>query len=228
MNMVSKFMDKIKGSLNSVAEKLGKTNAALANVVKENAEFLTAQSNLVKESIEAIASLKNYAANETPAIKEAFSSVSDALENIEKNREALVAQMKEQFLKPISGLIEGWKKLQVEIKEDNDAQSKLEKSKKDLEKIKAKPAEKLKPGEVEQAEMKLKSAMEKATKEHEDVVKETAIFGESKVKTLKESLDKVVELQKDFYEKALALINASKPKVAAIDVSKEMEQVTPQ
>jgi hypothetical protein len=221
--MVSKFMDKLKGSFNIVAEKLGKTNAQLALVIKENTDFLDAQSKLVKESTEAIESLKNYAANETPAIKDAFNSVSDALENIEKNRDALVAQMKDQFLKPMNGLIEGWKKLQVEIKEDNAAQGNKEKAKKDLEKSKAKPAEKLKPGEIEQAEAKLKSASEKADKEHDDVVKETATFGESKVKTLKSSLDKLVELQKDFYQKALALIEAPKSKVDAINVTKELD-----
>lgn len=218
-------MDKLKTSLNVVGEKFKLTNAALAGVIKENTEMLAANEKLSKESKESIASLKNYANTETPAIKEAFNNISQALEQIEASREKMVAQLRKDYLAPLNKLIEGWKTLQTEIKEADDAAKKLEGAKKDLEKVKAKPAEKKKPNEEEQANAKLTAAQEKASKEAEDVAKATAKFNEEKVKTLKDALNMLADTEKDFYSKAAQLLEASKTKIAAIDVQKEAAAV---
>lgn len=215
------FMDKIKGSLNVIGEKFKLTNAALAGVIKENSEMLLANEKLSKESKEGIASLKNYANTETPAVKEAFNNISQALEQIEGNREKMVAQLRKDYIAPLNKLIEGWKTLQTEIKEADDAAKKLEGAKKDLEKVKAKPAEKKKPNEEEQAAAKLTAAQEKATKEGDDVAKATAKFNEEKIKALKDALNVLADSQKDFYAKAVQLLDGSKTKIAAIDVQKE-------
>jgi arginyl-tRNA synthetase len=122
-------------------------------------------------------------------------------------------------------LVEKWKSLQTEIKEDEAAQKKLKKAAADLEKTKAKPAEKLKPGEVEKAEAALKAAEQKAAKEHDDVVKASAEYAELKINTLKTAMDAFVSEQKLFYANAMKLLEGSQKQVSNIDVKKEVDAV---
>jgi hypothetical protein len=224
--MPSKFMDKIKSSFSSLGSKLGMKSDKLEKVIKESDEFCAAQDKLVKESSEAIVALKIYAEEETPALKEAFVSVSQALETIETNRTEMAKQLRDQFVTPLRNLVIEAKKLQTEIDEDEKAKKKLESVEKDLERTKVKPKEKLKPGEIEAKEAEVKALNAKSIKEHDDVLKATAEFNEAKVKALKESLDKLHEIQKDFYKKARDSLTDSSDKVSAIDVTSEIEHIS--
>nr|MDO8109339.1 hypothetical protein [Candidatus Sigynarchaeota archaeon] len=217
------FFEKVKGGVVGVYAKLSKQNVELMNLVKENKEFLEATQALVKESTEAIGSLKTYASNETPAIKDAFTSVSESLESVEQSRSEMVAKLQEQFLGPLTTLTEEYKKLSTQMSADEKANKDLEKAKADLDKVKKKPAEKAKPGEAEGADAKIKAAQEKATKEREAVVKMTGEFTEAKVKVMKDALAKLIDLEDEFYKKAAEMIQSSKAKIAAINVQKEVE-----
>jgi hypothetical protein len=219
------FKDKIKEKFNEVSSKMGAVNSELAKVVKENHEMLDANASLSKESLEGIQIMKDYASKETPAIKDAFISISEGLESIEINRDKMVGQLREQFLAPIQQLLEEWKSIQQEIKEDNTAAKKLDSVKKDNEKVKSKPANKKKPGADEQSASKLQDANQKAGKEHNDVIEATAKFNENKITVLKDALTVLVDLQKDFYQTALDAIDQCKAKVEAIDIQEESQQL---
>nr|MDO8119689.1 hypothetical protein [Candidatus Sigynarchaeota archaeon] len=221
-----KFKEKFFVTFNYVAENLFNVNVALKKLIKQNQDWINANQRLGKEAKEAIDSLKEYAELETPGIKDAFTTMSEAMASVEKNRGEFLGRLQEQFISPLSALDEGWKKLQKEIDEDKAAEKAVQKTESDLEKLKAKPAEKLKPGDVEGAEAKLKAAKEKAVKEHDDVVRETAAYTALKVKTLKDSLERLAMLQTEFYEISLDIISGVNDKIKAINIDAETEAST--
>jgi hypothetical protein len=194
------FIDKLKGGVVDIYSKLANQNAELNKVILENKEFLDTSLKLVKESTDAISALKAFAANETPAIKDACVTVSEVLGTIEKSRTDLVTKLHAQFLGPLNKLAEEWKKVGNASKEDESSAKNLEKAKQDLDKAKKKPADKLKPGEVEQGETKVKATQEKAAKDHESMVKVTGDFAQLKVSTLKDVLQSLVILEGEFYQ----------------------------
>jgi hypothetical protein len=217
------FIDKIKGGVVDVYSKIARQNSELNKAILENKEFLDTTMKLVKESNDAIESLKAFASTETPAVKEACLSVSEALSTIEKSRTELVTKLHAEFLGPLNKLAEEWKKVGAAIKEDETSAKALEKAKQDLEKSKKKTADKLKAGEVEQGEAKVKATQEKATKDHDVGAKAAAVFSEAKVNTLKDVLGKLIVLEGDFYKAAASVLDGSKGKVASINVQKEMD-----
>jgi hypothetical protein len=217
------FFDKLKGGVVEVYSKLANQNAELNKVILENKEFLDTSLKLVKESNDAINALKAFAANETPAVKDAYIAVSEVLGTIEKSRTELVTKMQAQFLGPLNKLAEEWKKVGNASKEDESSAKNLEKAKQDLDKSKKKTADKLKPGEVEQGEAKVKAAQEKATKDHEAMAKVTADFAQIKVGTLKEVLLSLVILEGEFYQIASSMLAGTKDKIASINVQKELD-----
>ncbi|MEX2757925.1 MAG: hypothetical protein Q6365_021300, partial [Candidatus Sigynarchaeota archaeon] len=86
-----------------------------------------------------------------------------------------------------------------------------------------KPSEKLKPGEIEQAEIKVKAAQEKAAKDQEILASVTADFAKMKVATLKEVIQTLVILEGEFYQIASSTLSGTKDIIAAINVQKELE-----
>ncbi|MEX2756621.1 MAG: hypothetical protein Q6365_014570, partial [Candidatus Sigynarchaeota archaeon] len=146
------FFDKLKGGFSDFVAKLANQDAALKKAIDENKDFLDASLKLVKESTEAIDALKEFAANETPAIKQAYIAVSEVLGSIEKSRTELVTKLQAQFLGPLNKLADEYKKVANATKEHESSTKNLKNAQQDLEKSKKKPSEKLKPGEIEQAE----------------------------------------------------------------------------
>ncbi|NMC07369.1 MAG: hypothetical protein GYA24_19295, partial [Candidatus Lokiarchaeota archaeon] len=217
------FFDKLKGGVVDVYSKLANQNAELNKVILENKEFLDTTLKLVKESTDAINALKSFSANETPAIKDAYVAVSEVLGTIEKSRTELVTKMQAQFLGPLNKLADEWKKVGNASKEDENSAKNLEKAKQDLEKSKKKPADKLKPGELEQGEQRVKAAQDKAAKDHEDLLKATAEFAQLKVSTLKEVLLSLVILEGEFYQIASSMLAGTKDKIASINVQHELD-----
>ena len=158
------FLDKLKDSFQGAIEALNLEDNQLAVVVKENKQMLDAHGRLTKESQEGFEQFRSYAESESPGIQQALNSIADALQTIETNRIAFIEQLRFDFINPLEGLIDLWKKLQVEIREDEKAAGQKEKMGKNLAKKKAKPAAKLKPGEIESAENAFKEASASAEK----------------------------------------------------------------
>ncbi len=217
------FLDKLKGGFSDIVAKLANQDAQLRTVISENKDFLETSLKLVKESTEAINALKAFAANETPAVKEAFIAVSEVLGTIEKSRTELVTKLQAQFLGPLNKLADEYKKVANATKEDDSSARNAKNATQDLEKAKKKPSEKLKPGEIDQAENKLKGAQDKAAKDHDALAKATADFAQIKVSTLKEVIQTLVILESEFYQIASSMLNGTKDKINSINVQKELE-----
>ncbi len=217
------FLDKLKGGFSDIVAKLANQDAQLRTAISENKEFLDTSLKLVKESTEAIDALKAFAANETPAVKEAYIAVSEVLGTIEKSRTELVTKLQAQFLAPLNKLADEYKKVASATKEDESAARNLKNAQQDLEKAKKKPAEKLKPGEVTQAEMKVTAAQNKSATDHETLTKVTGEFAQIKVTTLKEVIQTLVILESEFYQIASSMLNGTKDKINSINIQKELE-----
>jgi hypothetical protein len=217
------FLDKLKGGFSDIVAKLANQDAQLRTAILENKEFLDTSLKLVKESTEAIDALKAFAANETPAVKEAYIAVSEVLGTIEKSRTELVTKLQAQFLAPLNKLADEYKKVANATKEDESAAKNVKNATQDLEKAKKKPAEKLKPGEVTQCEMKVTAAQDKAKTDHDTLAKVTGEFAQIKVTTLKEVIQTLVILESEFYQIASSMLNGTKDKINSINIQKELE-----
>lgn len=221
-------MDKMKESINtavsSINSKIQSLTGEIAKVIKENNEMLNANLRLSKESNEAISSLKSYAQKESAAMQDALVGVSTALETIEKNRQDMVAKLQAEYIGPLNQLMEQWKGLQTTLSAAEKAEKDLESKQKDLEKKKAKPAEKVKPGEIEEAESKVQAATSANAQAKEQAASATAKFNELKVNTLKSSFHALASIEEEFYSSSAKMLGESAAKVNAIDVNKAIEE----
>lgn len=221
-------MDKVKDSINTavsgINSKFQSLTGEIAKIIKENNEMLNANLRLSKESNEAIMSLKTYSQKESASFQEALLGVSNALETIEKNRQEMVAKLQAEYIAPLNNLMEQWKSLQTTLSAAEKAEKDLDSKQKDLEKKKAKPAEKVKPGEIEEAESKVQSALTTNQSAKDEAALATAKFNELKVNTLKNSFHALASIEQDFYKSSAKLLGESDAKVNAIDVTKAMEE----
>ena len=217
------FKDKLKGVVSSISGAFGITEDAIKKVIKETTQYFNADLNVSKESKEGIASLKAYGDLETPSLKEALNSAVAAYEIIEKARSEKVEKLQENFIKPLNDLILNLKALNTKLKEAEAAKKDLEKAQKQLEKVQAKSEEKLKPGELDNAEDAVKEADSKAKKEETEAKTATDAFGKAKVEILKQILQKLVENEKTFHEKSLSAFVSLKEKVVEVRKEKPAE-----
>ncbi len=212
------FKNKLKGVVSSIAGAFGVAENAINKMIKENNQYLNAELNVAKESKEGIDSLKAYGDTETPSLKDALNSLAATYEAIEEARKEKVTQLQDNFIKPLNELLLGFKALNTEMKEKDSADKALEKAQNQLEKAKGKAPERLKPGEVEKAESAVKEAESKALKEDANAKAASEAFGTKKIETLKIVLQKLIDAEKAFHEKALDAITSVKEKAKAIKV----------
>ena len=221
-------MDKVKDSINTavsgINSKIQSLTGEIAKIIKENNEMLNANLRLSKESNEAIISLKTYSQKESASLQEALLGVSNALETIEKNRQEMVAKLQAEYIAPLNHLMEQWKALQNTLSAAEKAEKDLDSKQKDLEKKKAKPAEKVKPGEIEEAENKVQSALTTNQNAKDEAALATAKFNELKVNTLKSAFHALASIEQEFYMTSANLLSESDSKVNAIDVKKAIEE----
>ncbi|MHA1294779.1 MAG: hypothetical protein ACTSQJ_19240 [Promethearchaeota archaeon] len=210
-----------KKFINNLQDKLSLTSNAIKEIIKENTQYLDAELNVVKEASEAILVLKNYATSETPSLEAAISELAKTFESIEDARKEKVSLLKEKFIEPLNDLLSGFNARQQEIKEAEVARKALEKAQTKLNKLKAKPKEKLKPGQKEAAEEEVKKCEEAYKKESEDVKIANEKFNRQKLETLQAILTSLHDIEKEFHEKALKLFGAVKEKAEAIKIEEE-------
>lgn len=221
MSFLKKFVD-------TVTESLGITSNKIQEIIKENNQYLDAEGEVSKESKEGIAALKNYAETETPSLEDAVATLAATFELIEEARAEKVQKLREEFIAPLESLVEELSVLEKEKKEAASALKDVEKAEKKLSKLKSKPSEKLKPGQMDEAEAVLKAAEESLTKEEADVKEQTETFNKKKFETIKSILNKIVEIEKAYHEKILAELGTVKQKADSIKVeeaSKIVEDV---
>ena len=214
---------KFKEGLSGLVDKLQSSNAALGAVIRENQQMLDAQKRVSDESREGIKALFDYGQKETPALKDALVCISETLEGIENNRLTLVADLEKMFISPLEMLVNEWKALQQLLKDKEKAEKAKIHAEESLAKKKAKPAAKLKPGEIEKADGALKSAESEFDALSSKLAETTESFQKKKVETLKDALYQLASLEKNYHQLALSMLTDTKMFVDMINVDVEFD-----
>ncbi|MHA1886254.1 MAG: BAR domain-containing protein [Promethearchaeota archaeon] len=212
--MFKKFMDNISNAL-------GLTTNKISELVKESNRYIASEEDVTKDINKTVTALKSYADVETPSLGEAISSLANTFEIIENGRKEKVAKLREQYIAPLNELLTHLKTLQTEQEESAKAAKEVEKAEKSLNKAQSKPKEKLKPGEIENAETALDAAQKKADKEEADVRTATEDFNKVKMETMQKILHDMVEIEKTYHENILSSISELKQKAEAINIEEE-------
>ncbi len=210
-----------KKLVSGLSEKLTMTSNAIKDIIKESNQYLEAELNVAKESAEAILALQSYAEKETPSLEAAITAFATTLEGIETARKEKVNELKEKFIAPLETLLDGFVKRQAEIREAEDAKKALDKAESKLNKLKSKPKEKLKPGQLDEANNQVKAAKTSVEKEEEEVKKVNESFAKQKLEIMQQILTSLHDIEKAFHEKAVKLFGDVKVKAEAIKVEQE-------
>ena len=212
--MFKKFMDNLTNAL-------GITSNKISELIKGSNQYINAVENVTKEIKKTVVALKDYAETETPSLGQAIGSLASTFEIIENENTEKIKRLREEYIAPLNDLLINLQKLQTEQSEAQKATKELEKAEKHLNKVQSKPKEKLKPNEIQTAEMELKTAKEKAAKEESDVKAVTEEFNKEKLKTMQKVLKNMVDIETIFHKKILDSIATVKVKAEAIKVDEE-------
>ena len=212
--MFKKFLDNISNAL-------GVTNNRISEIIKESNRYINAEERITKEIKETVTALKSYAETETPSLGQAINSLANTFEIIESERLNKVTKLRDEYIAPLNELVIDLKKLQTEQGEAEKAEKEQGKAEKQLNKVKNKPKEKVKPNELENAESKLKAAQEKSDKEEKDVKDATEEFNKAKLETMHKVLKAIVDIESAYHQKILDSITGVKEKVEAINIEEE-------
>ncbi len=197
------------------------TSSKISELIKGSNQYINAEEKVTREIKRTVAALKDYAETETPSLGQAVESLASTFEIIEKEGTEKVRRLREEYIAPLNDLLIGLQKLQTEQNEAQKAKREEEKAEKHLSKVKSKPAEKLKPNEMQTAETGLKSAKEKADKEENDVKVATVEFNKVKLETMQTILKNIVDIETVFHKKILDSVATVKVKADAIKVVEE-------
>ncbi|MFX0010565.1 MAG: hypothetical protein ACFE9R_09640 [Candidatus Hermodarchaeota archaeon] len=121
----------------------------------------------------------------------------------------------------MNDLLISLQKLQTEQNEAQKAAKEVEKAEKSLNKVQNKPKEKLKPNELQTAELELKAAKEKATKEENDAKLAAESFNKEKLETMQKVIKNLVDIETVFHKKILDSVATVGAKADAIKVEEE-------
>jgi DNA repair exonuclease SbcCD ATPase subunit len=207
--------------MDNLTNALGLTSNKISDLIKESNQYINAEENVTKDIKKTVTALKSYAETETPSLGEAINSLASTFEVIEKERMDKVKKLREQYIAPLNELLTSLKQLQTEQEEAAKANKEVEKAEKSLKKAQSKPKEKLKPGEVENAENTLKAAKQSADKEEADVKTATESFNKLKLEKIQTILRNMVEIEKIYHEAILKAVSGVKLKAEAIKVEEE-------
>ncbi len=207
--------------IGSISDKLKLSGNAISAVIKENIQYLNAELGVFKEAQEGITALKTYAAIETPSLEAAINSLAETLENIEKARKEKVNQLQEKYIGPLNEIVTEAKIRNTELKEAERAKKALDKAESKLAKLEAKPKEKLKSGQKDEAKAAVKTAQEAYEKEEAEAKAANEAFNKKKLESMRAVLKNLADIEKSFHQKALELMGVVKEKAEAIKVEEE-------
>jgi len=212
--MFKKFLDNISNAM-------GITSNKISEIIKESNRYINAEEKISKEIKQTVTALKSYAETETPSLGQAISSLANTFEIIESERLEKVQKLRDQYIAPLDELVINLKTLQTEQREAEKAAKEQEKAEKQLNKVKNKQKEKLKPNEIENAESKLQAAQEKSDKEENDVKVATVEFNKAKLETMQKVLKAMVDVESAYHQKILDSITSVREKAEAINIEEE-------
>ena len=212
--MFKKFVDNLSNAM-------GITSNKISEIIKESNQYINALENVAKEVKKTVAVLESYAETETPSLGQAISSLASTFDIIEKENGEKVKRLREEYIAPLNDLVISLQKLQTEQSEAQKAAKEVEKAEKSLTKVQNKPKEKLKPNELQTAEMELKTAKEKAAKEEDDAKVAAEAFNKEKLETIQKILKSLVDIETVYHKKILDSIADVGIKADAIKVEEE-------
>jgi DNA repair exonuclease SbcCD ATPase subunit len=212
--MFKKFVDNLTNAL-------GITSNKISEIIKESNQYINALENVAKEVKKTVAVLESYAETETPSLGQAISSLASTFDIIEKENGEKVKRLREEYIAPLNDLVISLQKLQTEQSEAQKAAKEVEKAEKSLTKVQNKPKEKLKPNELQTAEMELKTAKEKAAKEEDDAKVAAEAFNKEKLETMQKVIKNMVDIETVFHKKILDSVATVGAKADAIKVEEE-------
>ena len=212
--MFKKFVDNLSNAM-------GITSNKISEIIKESNQYINALENVAKEVKKTVAVLESYAETETPSLGQAISSLASTFDIIEKENGEKVKRLREEYIAPLNDLVISLQKLQTEQSEAQKAAKEVEKAEKSLTKVQNKPKEKLKPNELQTAEMELKTAKEKAAKEEDDAKVAAEAFNKEKLETMQKVIKNMVDIETVFHKKILDSVATVGAKADAIKVEEE-------
>ena len=212
--MFKKFVDNLTNAM-------GITSNKISEIIKESNQYINALENVAKEVKKTVAVLESYAETETPSLGQAISSLASTFDIIEKENGEKVKRLREEYIAPLNDLVISLQKLQTEQSEAQKAAKEVEKAEKSLTKVQNKPKEKLKPNELQTAEMELKTAKEKAAKEEDDAKVAAEAFNKEKLETMQKVIKNMVDIETVFHKKILDSVATVGAKADAIKVEEE-------
>ena len=212
--MFKKFVDNLSNAM-------GITSNKISEIIKESNQYINALENVAKEVKKTVAVLESYAETETPSLGQAIGSLASTFDIIEKENGEKVKRLREEYIAPLNDLVISLQKLQTEQNEAQKATKEVEKAEKSLNKVQNKPKEKLKPNELQTAEMELKTAKEKAAKEEDDAKVAAEAFNKEKLETMQKVIKNMVDIETVFHKKILDSVATVGAKADAIKVEEE-------
>ena len=211
----------LKNFIENISSALGLTGSALEELIKETKKYLEAEVNLADKHDDAIESLRKYSDVEDPSLSEALETLATAYKEIEAARKEKVEKLEVMFIEPLQHLLEELKFKKTEMKEAEKAKDELEKAQKKFNKEQNKPEEKKDIEKLEHAEKNLEDAEKKYEVEDAEAQSAIATFKGKRIAILKEVLENISELEKDFYQKAVELTISVKVKADEIETNEE-------
>ena len=207
--------------MDNLTNALGITSNKISELIKGSNQYINAEEKVTSEIKKTVVALKGYAETETPSLMQAINSLASTFEIVEKESTEKIKRLREEYIAPLNDLLIGLQKLQTEQNEAEKATRELEKAEKHLSKTQSKPKEKLKPNEMQTAEMGLKTAKDNATKEQNDVKVATEEFNKAKLEKMQILLKNMVDIQTVCHKKILDSVATVKVKADAIKIVEE-------
>jgi FAM92 protein len=202
---VMKFMDKVKKSLENITAGIVGGDE-ITRIIKITEDLLNSQLNISTAVKQTLIALNEYSNSEVPEIKGGLDSFSNKLEEIETQRGVMVQRLKKEFVDPLISLSQDWKQFQEKIKNNELVQRNKDKIKRELDKKVNKPAGKLKPNEVKEAEANYNTAVQESEVSAKELETEKNRFNDLRINIFKQSLNNYWAISSEFYQKSRKLL----------------------
>ncbi len=196
--------DKVKELIESISSKLITRSTAIDHVININNRFIETELKLIKDLQDGIIALKNYADTESIELESVISEMKLTFKSIEKIREEKIEQLKNKVITPLQEILDGYNALTLKFKEVEKARRAIEKEQRNV----VKKQKKTSPGDLEEAQFLLKDAQSKCEIIEEKAEEMSKLFNKEKTEKIFSVLKSRIDVEKEFFKKALETIES--------------------
>lgn len=196
--------DKVKELIESISSKLITRSTAIDHVININNRFIETELKLIKDLQDGIIALKNYADTESIELESVISEMKLTFKSIEKIREEKIEQLKNKVITPLQEILDGYNALTLKFKEVEKARRAVEKEQRNV----VKKQKKTSPGDLEEAQFLLKDAQSKCEIIEEKAEEMSKLFNKEKTEKIFSVLKSRIDVEKEFFKKALETIES--------------------